>query len=206
VAPTPISTLLDQLADQGWAWSDTLFPSADCTRLLDDARQLWNQGVFHDAGIGRGLNHTRNDAIRGDAIYWLKSTDTRPAIQRFRQWAALLQQTLNQDLFLGLNNAEFHFARYPAGSGYIKHRDQHRDQTARRISLVLYLNTHWLPADGGELVIYDPVDDSRPLQRLLPTFGRLVLFRSDLVPHEVAACGRTRWSLTGWFRTDHGVF
>src|SRR3546814_5029992 len=32
--------------------------------------------------------------------------------------------------------------------------------------------------------------------------GRLVVFRSDLIPHEVMPCSQPRWSLTGWFRSD----
>jgi SM-20-related protein len=29
-----------------------------------------------------------------------------------------------------------------------------------------------------------------------------VLFRSDSILHEVRPCQKTRWSLTGWFRSD----
>jgi len=32
--------------------------------------------------------------------------------------------------------------------------------------------------------------------------ARLVIFRSDLIPHEVLPCRQARWSLTGWLRSD----
>ena len=81
--------------------------------------------------------------------------------------------------------------------------DQHRDQPHRKLSLVLYLNPQWDTAGQGELCLYDPQDGNRELARILPQPGRLVLFRSDLFPHEVLPCTQARWSLTGWFRTDH---
>ncbi|HAJ18613.1 MAG TPA: hypothetical protein DCL95_00870 [Rhodospirillaceae bacterium] len=38
--------------------------------------------------------------------------------------------------------------------------------------------------------------------RLIPAPGRLVVFRSDLVWHEVLPGRKPRWSLTGWLRDD----
>ncbi|NLY26476.1 MAG: 2OG-Fe(II) oxygenase [Alcaligenaceae bacterium] len=203
--------LIDRLAEHGWASCDTLIPCALRDQLYTTAHTLWDTGHFHQAAIGRGLTQTSNTTLRGDAICWLDRHTAFPptentVTQHFLDWTDTLRHDLNQALYLGLNNAEFHFARYPAGAGYTTHIDQHRDAPQRRISLVLYLNPEWHTQDHGELIMYKPDNPAHVLESLLPMPGRLVIFRSDLMPHEVAPCLRTRWSLTGWFRTDHGVF
>src|SRR3546814_2342092 len=80
--------------------------------------------------------------------------------------------TLFRSLYTGLNSTEFHFARYPAGQGYKKPLDQHKDQRHRQISLVLYLNSDWIEADGGELCLHAAQAESQELQRILPQPGR----------------------------------
>lgn len=195
-------SLFETLEEKGWAFSDDIVPKELAAELLLECQKSWQDGLFRDAHIGRGQSKNVDAEIRGDAILWLNSEQNNSASSRFLQWAAELRRELNQRYFLGLNSEEFHFARYPAGKGYQKHIDQHRGTLARKISLVLYLNSSWGNADGGELCIYDSEQDSLELQRILPKGGRLVLFRSDLVPHAVLPCFQTRWSLTGWFRTD----
>lgn len=194
---------MDTLADDGWVVIDGLLPSGLPATLLDSARQAWHDGHFREAAVGHGTGKVHNPAIRGDAILWIEPDTTCPARQWFLAWADTMQRRLNEQLFLGLNNAEFHFARYPAGGGYRRHLDQHRGQPNRRISLVLYLNPEWQPADGGELVVYCPANPEREIHRVVPQAGRLALFRSDIIWHAVQPALQPRWSLTGWFRTDH---
>ncbi|MBS1969773.1 MAG: 2OG-Fe(II) oxygenase [Bdellovibrionales bacterium] len=195
-------TLLESLEEKGWAFSDDIMPKELAEELLFECQKSWHDGLFREAQIGRGQSKNLDSEIRGDSILWLNSEQKDSASSRFLQWAAELRRELNQRYYLGLNSEEFHFARYPAGKGYQKHIDQHRGTLARKISLVLYLNPQWGTEDGGELCIYDPQNESLEVQRILPKGGRLVLFRSDLIPHAVLPCFQTRWSLTGWFRTD----
>lgn len=202
---TEFEPLIDRLAEHGWATSDTLISADLRAQLFHTAQQTWSQGHFHDATIGKGLTQTLNKSIRGDAIHWLDRAASHTSIHTFLDWAESLRSTLNRTLFLGLNNAEFHFARYPAGHGYKKHIDQQKGAPERRISLVLYLNPTWKAADHGELVMFKPDQPEQECQRFLPLPGKLVVFRSDLIPHKVAACSATRWSLTGWLRTDHAL-
>ena len=194
--------LINTLAEQGWVVCDQAIDALLQQRLYAQATETWQAGKFQQAGIGRGTTHTLNTSIRGDTIYWIDPTPAAQASNDFLAWTTALQDDINRLLYAGLNSAEFHFARYPAGQGYAKHFDQHQGQQQRKISLVLYLNPDWTEADGGELCLYDSQDENRALQHILPQPGRLVLFRSDLFPHEVLPCSRTRWSLTGWFRTD----
>lgn len=194
--------LIDTLADQGWVVCDNTIDATLRRHLYTQSTEAWATGAFQQAGIGRGATHILNTTIRGDTICWIEPAQASGASSDFLLWASGLRHELNRLLYTGLNSTEFHFARYPAGQGYKKHLDQHKDQRHRQISLVLYLNSDWIEADGGELCLYAAQDESQEIQRILPQPGRLVLFRSDLFPHEVLPCAQTRWSLTGWFRTD----
>lgn len=197
-----LENLFHDLERQGWAFADEVTPENLSRELFLECQKSWEDGLFTEASIGRGTEKNRHSEIRGDSILWLNSGQESGAPQKFLQWAEDLQKNLNQRYYLGLRSNEFHFARYPTGKGYQKHLDQHRGTPHRQISLVLYLNPQWSEQDGGELCLYSTDDDSILIQKVRPQGGRLVLFRSDLVPHEVLPCFQTRWSLTGWFRTD----
>lgn len=198
--------LLHDLEHQGWTVSDDIIPAELAHRLLAEGHHRWEEGFFHAAQIGRSLSQQRIAGIRGDTICWLDDTDPHPASIDFRLWFTALQSTLNRYFYLGLKRLECHYARYDSGAGYARHIDQHRDTSDRKISMVLYLNESWQTGDGGELCIYDPATPEREIARIPPLMGRLALFRSDTIPHAVLPCARTRWSLTGWFRTDDDSF
>jgi len=199
----PLSpALFDMLEDQGWAVCDDSIAPAVSSRLYQSSETAWQDGCFRPARIGRGEDTTRDEAVRGDSIFWLERRHGDPVVHDFLEWAALVRAELNQRYYLGLRREEFHFSHYPVGTGYRKHLDQHRDSPHRRVSLVLYLNPEWAQNDGGELAIYAPDDESREVARILPRGGRLVLFRSEQIMHAVLPCQRPRRALTGWFRTD----
>jgi SM-20-related protein len=195
-----LDLLFTSLEDRGWAWGDDLLPQELPAELMAECQKQWQDHRFHPAHIGRDSAKALRPDIRGDSICWLEPTSQ--TVQSFLQWTLALRQSLNQRYYLGLNSDEFHFARYPAGTGYQKHLDQPRGPSPRKISLVLYLNPEWSSQNGGELVIYSPQDPETRMATVLPAPGRLVLFRSDVIPHEVLPCFQTRWSLTGWFRAE----
>ena len=190
------------LEQQGWAVTDHALPEGMPLKLFHECQNFWQEGRYTEAKIGRGTEKSKHTEVRGDSICWLNSEHTTSICNEFLNWTVQLRQELNTRYYLGLKREEFHFARYPMGAGYQKHLDQHRGQTERKISLVLYLSPTWSPDDGGELCLYAPESPSLEIGRILPQLGRLVLFRSDLIPHEVLPCLQIRWSLTGWFRTD----
>ena len=117
----------------------------------------------------------------------------------------VLRVGINQRLFLGLFDYESHFAHYEIGAFYQKHRDAFNDhkktgQPIRMLSTVLYLNKDWQDDNGGELMIYN--DSEQPLEKVVPYFGRLVIFLSEKFPHEVLPAKRERKSIAGWFRVN----
>src|SRR5262249_19110106 len=154
-------------------------------------------GQFHQAGIDRGHMLTLRTDIRGDRIAWLDQAEVNAATRPW--WDALerLRMTINGALFLGLFAFEGHYAIYPPGASYRRHRDRFRGDDERVLSCALYLNESWTDADGGALRIYV---DGGVAHDILPVAGTLVCFLSDRFEHEVLPATRERLALTGWFR------
>lgn len=196
--PAAWLTAIDNLVNRHYA----VIPSFLSPRLLQDLHaeclNYHSEGLFKSAHIGRGVNQQQQVAIRNDRIYWLEHHF--PAGGRYLALMTELQQLLNEQLFLGLRSFESHYAYYEVGSFYRRHIDRHRDNDARMITAVCYLNPVW-PADaGGELLAYDAQNEL--LFRQAPLGGTLVLFTSPHIPHEVLPATQPRLSLTGWFRRD----
>lgn len=209
-----IRSLLDDLVCQGYAYTRTFLPDAVVADLRAEQLQLLDQNQIHPAGIGRGSQHQLNSAIRGDVISWLDPSRLSTAQQVY--WDALneLRIALNRDLFLGLHTYECHYACYPVGGRYARHRDifvgsqSQESRASRVISTVFYLNScDWQPSDGGTLRLYNIPGTScispnaESYRDVTPQGGVFVLFQSHAVEHEVLPSNRSRYSLTGWFRT-----
>jgi len=149
---------------------------------------------FSKAGIGTQQAYQVDTSIRGDFVYWLdlpRDEEMRP----FFMLAEEVVRNLNRLCFLSLSGFEFHLAHYPSGAFYKRHVDQFRERRNRLISVVIYLNDNWQPGDGGELKIFQPEDRE---VRVEPIARRCVMFKSDVVEHEVAETRVSRYSLTGW--------
>jgi SM-20-related protein len=106
---------------------------------------------------------------------------------------------------------ELMYVYYPLGGYYRRHRDAELKSVSncRRYSFLIYLNKDWTPNDGGELRIHrDSGGDSIPLGELpnfldiQPKSGTLVIFRSDMCPHEVLDTYKERLAVVGWFLTS----
>lgn len=194
--------MFDVLADHHWAVSTDILPEELCQNLAQECHRLHSEGAMNKASIGPNSSKTVNAEIRGDFTQWLEPENASEIQKEFLAQLEILQQKLNEDFYLGLKRFETHFALYPPGGGYDKHIDNHRGSGARRITFVLYLNAHWQKGDGGELSLYSPEDESLLLAQVQPRLGTLILFRSDLFPHQVEKSQSPRLSLTGWFRND----
>ncbi len=185
--------IADALADAGWIVIPHFLSADELSPLQQLART--RQNAFVAAGVGREAAHQVRQDIRGDAVLWLEQDDAEMASANQRM--AQLQQSLNRELYLGLMELEWHFARYPIGSFYRRHLDQHRDQDTRVVTVVQYLNQDWTEADGGQLRIY--LDNDQQID-VTPHGGTLVVFLSNRFEHEVLPAQRERLSLTGWYR------
>lgn len=193
---TTLDPLLDDLAEQGWAIATNALPVDLTLELAQECRARANQGALQPAGVGRGSAHGVQEGVRGDHIQWLEPGQCA-AGDRYLAMLDDLRGQLNQALYLGLEDYEGHFALYPPGTFYQKHLDRFRDDDRRAVSAVFYLNSDWLPEQGGALRLY--LADGRELD-VLPEAGTLVLFLSADLPHAVLPATRERLSLTGWLR------
>jgi SM-20-related protein len=192
------ANIADDLQQHGYSIQTHALPAA-LTRALLAHLQQQDTHHFTAAGIGRGQQHNLDPVVRQDRICWIDGRNA--AEQQWLDWAEQLKLALNQRLFLGLFSYESHFAHYPPGAFYKKHRDAFRGETNRVLSTVAYLNPDWQTGDGGELLIYHPQDDTI-LARVAPQLATLVVFLSEEFPHEVLPARRDRHSIAGWFRVN----
>lgn len=180
--------MLDQLG------SDLFYNLRNEVRLLDVTESM------KEAGIGRGTDLTRDRSVRRDKIAWLQGV-TFPQ-QALFSFLDHVRNGLNRRLFLGLRRFEAHYATYRRGDFYRKHVDSFAGRASRVVSLVLYLNEEWVSTDGGVLQVYSRDDQNEVCGTVSPEMGRMVLFMSEDIPHEVLPAHRTRYSVACWFRQD----
>ncbi|WP_341782263.1 2OG-Fe(II) oxygenase [Ectopseudomonas mendocina] len=190
------SSLIDDLASQGWSQRALFAPQILTRELAAECRKRAHDGELNPASVGRGSTQQVQEGIRGDRIQWLEPGQSE-ASDRYLQLMDELRQALNQTLFLGLEDFECHFACYEPGAFYLRHLDRFRDDDRRTVSAVFYLNEDWQAEHGGALRLY--LNDGRE-HDVLPQAGTLALFLSGEMPHEVLPATRERLSLTGWFR------
>jgi SM-20-related protein len=152
------------------------------------------------AGVGRGRALVTDRSIRCDRIAWLQGET--PAQAEIAGRLEDIRRGLNERLFLGLRRFESHYAIYGPGDFYRRHIDSFAGRASRVVSLVLYLNAQWQPGDGGELQVFNRESQDEVCATIAPEAGRLVIFLSEQIPHEVLVANRTRYSLASWFRRD----
>ncbi|WP_033727392.1 2OG-Fe(II) oxygenase [Pseudomonas cremoricolorata] len=190
-----LSAIVDDLAARGWSQQALFLPGELIRALAGECRRRSAEGELEPAAIGRGDAQTIREAIRGDRIQWIEPGDA-DCCDRYLEVMDGLRQTINRELFLGLEDFECHFALYPPGAFYRRHLDRFQDDDRRMVSAVLYLNEDWQAGQGGELRMYLREGE----HDVPPQAASLVVFLSGDVAHEVLPASRDRLSLTGWFR------
>lgn len=199
-----VSTIVDGLAEHGWAVDEAFLSPEEVVRLAAESRTLWEDGDFRQAAVGAGAERRIRPEIRRDHVLWLSAEDATPAQRRYLARVETLRQAANAALFLGLFDFEAHLTVYPPGAFYRRHLDRFRAVAARTVSLILYLNEDWPDDAGGALRLYlDELDETGegPFLDVPPRGGTLAAFLSDRFYHEVLPATRERLSLTGWLKT-----
>ncbi|MCZ4409555.1 2OG-Fe(II) oxygenase [Cryomorphaceae bacterium 1068] len=190
----PWETRADHLAENDWVILDDFLPTEVLTISRNFLKKKLELDEFKQAGIG-ALNEFRIEkGIRSDEIFWLERERDSELHGFFTQVDEAIAH-LNRLCFLSISGSEFHLAHYPEGSFYKRHLDQFDSRSNRLISMICYLNEYWKPEHGGELRLYAK-DGTH--QDVAPLPGRMILFKSDAVPHEVLSSKASRYSITGW--------
>lgn len=179
---------VEQLGEKGFFTRPAFLGPALALRVLAEARLV----PLHRAGLRRG--HELDDTIRTDEIAWLTPDEATGALAEAVSHFTALMQPLNEAAWLGLRSFDLQLSHYGPGAHYGRHLDAFPGKDNRRVTAIVYLNEHWQPAHGGLLRLH-----LEPPINLEPTLDRLVIFRSELVEHEVLESKADRWALTAWF-------
>lgn len=179
---------VEQLGTQGYFTRASFLGLELAQRVLLEARTI----PLRRAGIRRSAE--LDDSVRTDELAWLTREEAKgalaEAVARFEE----LMNELNESAWVGLRTFDLQLARYAAGGHYQRHRDAFPGQDNRRITAIVYLNQAWRPEHGGQLQLH-----VEPPTQIEPSLDRLVVFRSEVVEHEVLHAHAERWALTAWY-------
>jgi SM-20-related protein len=190
--------IISDIAKQQFSVINDFFSYDEVNLLRESLIQRHVEDGFKKAAIGNRLNENIEKSIRGDLILWMDEVKANDNEKLFFSKINSLVSYLNKTCFLGILYKEFHYAIYPQGTFYKRHIDTFQNDDRRKLSFVCYLNeSDWLPENGGELVLY--FNDHEKI--IYPLAGRVVIFESQLIEHEVKPVKTERLSITGWLKT-----
>jgi len=167
---------------------------------------------------------------RTDRIYWLNfeslDREKQPGLQALFKKMISIPFELNKKCSLYLQaSASFQIACYPSKGYYKRHVDGGYENlnNGRKISAVYYANKSWSADDGGRLRMYKrlpnpfqvakarkesaevPSEENFEVEEEIdPLGGRILLFRSRDMPHEVLPCKRKRYAISLWLMGPPG--
>lgn len=190
--------IIADLTSKQFSIIDDFFSSEEVMALRQSLLRKYEEDAFKKSAIGNRTNTIIKKAVRGDIILWIDENNINPSEQLFFNKINDLKDYLNRTCFLGINQKEFHYAIYPEGTFYKRHLDTFQNDDRRKLSFVCYLNEEdWKPENGGELVLYLEQGE----ETIYPFPGKVVIFESQILEHEVKPVNTQRLSITGWLKT-----
>ena len=194
--------IIEDLMQQQYSIVEDFFNLEQVEELRNSLLGKYEEDNFKKAAIGNRTNEVIAKSIRGDFILWLNEAEAAPAEKAFFHRINDFVSYLNRTCFMGILFKEFHYALYPEGTFYKRHLDTFQNDDRRKLSMVCYLNKQdWKPEYGGELVIYTQENGKEMPKSIYPFPGRMVIFESQLLEHEVKPVKTERLSITGWLKT-----
>lgn len=192
-------TIINDLLEQQYSIVNDFFSSEEVVILRNALLAKYEADKFKKSAIGNRVNEEIDKTIRGDFILWIDEKNASVAELVFFKKINELVAYLNKTCFLGILHKEFHYAVYPKGTFYKRHLDTFQNDDRRKLSIVCYLNEDtWLEENGGELCVYT----EKETLNILPLPGRIVIFESQILEHEVKVVKASeRLSITGWLKT-----
>jgi len=156
--------------------------------------------------------------IRSDKICWVNyeglDREKQPGLLELFKKMISIPFELNKKCSLYLQaSGSFQLASYPSQAFYKKHIDGGYDSmnNGRKVTAIFYVNNEWKSSDGGQLRLYKRRPNPFQLEKgavevkedevacdLDPVAGRLVLFRSRDIAHEVLVTNRKRFAVSLW--------
>ncbi|KAF2515842.1 2OG-Fe(II) oxygenase [Flavobacterium salilacus subsp. salilacus] len=194
--------VITDLVEQQYSVVENFFSDAEVLVLRESLLAKYEEDMFKKSAIGNMANEVIVEAIRGDFIFWLDESSCNAAERNFFDKINDFTAYLNRTCFMGIADQEFHYAVYPPGTFYKRHLDTFQNDNRRKLSIVCYLNHEdWLPEYGGELTLYQVKGDTETALNVYPVQGRMVIFESQILEHEVKPVKQERLSITGWLKS-----
>jgi SM-20-related protein len=194
--------IIEDIAKQKFTIIDDFFSAEEVDALRASILDKYEEDAFKKAAIGNKFDEVIVKSIRGDVILWMDEKLANAKELQFFDKLNDLIGYLNKTCFMGILHKEFHYAIYPTGTFYKRHIDTFQNDDRRKLSFVCYLNDeNWLPENGGELVLYLNEDGTETEKVIYPFPGRVVIFESQIIEHEVKPVNTKRLSITGWLKT-----
>ena len=194
--------IISDLMEKKYSIIDNFFDAAEVDILRAALNEKYEEDNFKKAAIGNRTNEVIAKSIRGDFILWINEADAGEAEKIYFEKINSLVNYLNRTCFMGILHKEFHYAVYPEGTFYKRHLDTFQNDGRRKLSMVCYLNNEdWRPENGGELAIYTQENGEEEQIDIFPLAGRVVIFESQELEHEVKPVKVPRLSITGWLKT-----
>ncbi|PSG90477.1 2OG-Fe(II) oxygenase [Aurantibacter aestuarii] len=195
-------TIIKDIATKKYSIVEDFFSAEQVATLREELLIKYEAESFKKAAIGNRVNEVVAKYIRGDVILWMdEKTANFRELPFFNKLNDLIAY-LNKTCFMGILHKEFHYAIYPTGTFYKRHIDTFQNDDRRKLSFVCYLNDEdWQPENGGELVLYLNENNQETEKVIYPFPGRVVIFESQIIEHEVKPVNTKRLSITGWLKT-----
>ncbi|PWI30596.1 oxidoreductase [Flavobacteriaceae bacterium LYZ1037] len=194
--------IIEDILARQYSVVEDFFTDEEVLVLRQSLIEKHEEDAFKKAAIGNRVNEIIVKSIRGDVILWIDEMKANEAEMIFFNKINSLVSYLNKTCFLGILHKEFHYALYPEGTFYKRHIDTFQNDDRRKLSIVCYLNeAGWIQENGGELVLYLDENGKETEKVIYPFPGRLVVFESQVIEHEVKPVKTERMSITGWLKT-----
>ncbi|GLB48729.1 2OG-Fe(II) oxygenase [Neptunitalea lumnitzerae] len=194
--------VITDLLNQQYSVVEDFFTPEEVVQLRASLQDKYEEDAFKKAAIGNRVNESIVKSVRGDFILWLNEAEANAAETTFFNRINDFISYMNRTCFMGILFKEFHYALYPEGTFYKRHLDTFQNDDRRKLSIVCYLNEEdWKPEYGGELVIYTNDNRVEEEKVFYPLPGRVVIFESQILEHEVKPVKQPRLSITGWLKT-----
>eukprot|EP00798_Chlamydomonas_sp_ICE-L_P001757 gene1757-33169_t len=216
-----IAKVAQSLIQNGYAVCDNYVPA----EIVGTVRQeIQVAEPMYEAGeiwVGKGAEVGAQIAVqdvRGDKVLWLEkealaatafvrdgkrfSCNYRPLAMVLKSIDELIMESLPKLVpeLKGLaagGRSDAMMAIYPgAGARFAKHIDN-TAMDGRRLTCLCYLNNGWTLEQGGALRLFPTL--GRPPVDVLPLGGRIAMFWSKDVAHEVMPTFAMRHSFTLWY-------
>ncbi len=184
------------LRDRGWFCREGLIDKVEALQIRNAVVALDDQGRTRAAKVGGGARVQVDLDQRRDRITWLLDCGDVEALKPLNEIFEGVRIALNEGAWLGLRRFDVQLAFYAGQGGFYKsHRDSFPGRANRIVTAILYLNLDWVTAHGGALMLHvEPV-----VVEVAPIAGRLVVFMSEVVEHEVLPVFSPRVAATAWF-------